>query len=396
MNRVAYSVIDGEDFIVTTSYNDGVAPIRGRSPMRTFGAALLEAYKRGELATASDIRTDPRFTDAERANLLTHGIVAFIRVMLRKEGQLVATFGVNSLTPRDWTRDEIALIEGTAERMWSAAERARAETALRESEERLRLVLGASAAGSWTRDPNANHVDWDQAFRRLYGFAPDEPASLDRWLDRIHKDDRPALLELLDEAAHPTRDEWDITFRIVRPDGTVPWIQSMGRVERDRAGAITRLAGLELDVTARRHAEEMLQAQRDEEHNRELRLLLETAEQGIVSVDARGLIVTANRALETMFGWQPRGTDRTVHRAAGPGARSGRPSTAPVLVYHGAPPAADGRRSRSRWSTQKRINLSHRSQLESCQHIGRRASDCVRHRRHRTPPGRVGAAGANG
>jgi PAS domain S-box-containing protein len=32
---------------------------------------------------------------------------------------------------------------------------------------------------------------------------------------------------------------------------------------------------------------------------------LETATQGIVSVDANGLIVTANRALETMFGWAP-------------------------------------------------------------------------------------------
>ena len=68
VNRVAYSVIDGDDFIVTTSYDDGVAPIRGRWPMATFGAALLEAYKRGEPVTASDIRTDPRFTDAERAN----------------------------------------------------------------------------------------------------------------------------------------------------------------------------------------------------------------------------------------------------------------------------------------------------------------------------------------
>jgi PAS domain S-box-containing protein len=166
-------------------------------------------------------------------------------------------------------------------------------------------VLDASAVGSWTRDPDADHVDWDEGFRRLYGFAPDEPASLDKWLGRVHEDDRQAVLALLDEAARPTREAWDVTFRIVRPDGTVSWIQSVGRVERDRAGTITRLAGLELDVTARRHAEETLLARRDEEHTRELRLLLETAAQGIASVNARGLIVTANCALETMFGWQP-------------------------------------------------------------------------------------------
>jgi PAS domain S-box-containing protein len=303
VNGVIYFVIDGDDFIVTTSYDDGTALIRSRWPMATVGS-LLEAYKRGEPVTVSDIRTDPRFTAAERAKLSTQRIVALLRVMLRKEDRWVATFGVNSSTPRNWTRDEIELIEEAAERMWSAAERACAETALRESQERLRLVLDASAAGSWTRDPDAEHVDWDEGFRRLYGFAPDEPAAFDKWLGRVHEDDRQAVLALLDEAAHPTRDEWDITFRIVRPDGTVSWIQSMGRVERDRAGTITRLAGLELDVTARRRAEETLQARRDEEHTRELRLLLETAAQGIASVNARGLIVTANRALETMFGWQ--------------------------------------------------------------------------------------------
>ena len=209
------------------------------------------------------------------------------------------------MTPRAWTHDEITLIEETAERMWSAAERARAEAALREREQRLRLALKASRAGSWTRDAGADHVDWDEGFRLLYGFPPNEPATFDAWLGRVHEEDRPRVLDLVDEMRHPTRDAWDTAFRIVRPDGTVSWVQSLGRVERDAAGEVRRLAGLELDVTARRQAEEALQARRDEEHNRELRLLLETAAQGIMSADAQGTILMANRALETMFGWEP-------------------------------------------------------------------------------------------
>ena len=80
-------------------------------------------------------------------------------------------------------------------------------------------------------------------------------------------------------------------------------MQSLGRAERDAAGHVTRLTGLELDITERRRAEEALQARRDEEHDRTLRTLLETATQGIVSVDARGMLVFANRAVEVMFGW---------------------------------------------------------------------------------------------
>ena len=56
---------------------------------------------------------------------------------------------------------------------------------------------------------------------------------------------------------------------------------------------------------ALREHEEALRARRDEERDREVQLLLETATQGIVVVDAQGTIATANRALEAMFGWAP-------------------------------------------------------------------------------------------
>ncbi len=71
----------------------------------------------------------------------------------------------------------------------------------------------------------------------------------------------------------------------------------------DSSGVATHLIGIVHDITERERLEEALQALRDEAHNRQLRLLLETATQGIVSIDATGTIVTANRALEMMFGW---------------------------------------------------------------------------------------------
>src|SRR5262249_49196556 len=132
---------------------------------------------------------------------------------------------------------------------------------------------------------------------------PDEPGTFAGWLSRIHEEDRAQVLGLVDEMLQAKDDVWDITFRIVRPDGTTAWIQSVGRVERDATGEVTRLAGLEMDVSAGRKAETALQAERDRAHDRDLHVLLETATQGIVSVDASGAIVTANRAFEIMFGW---------------------------------------------------------------------------------------------
>jgi PAS domain S-box-containing protein len=185
-------------------------------------------------------------------------------------------------------------------------ERVQTKEAWREREQRLRLALDASRGGSWTWDARTNHVDWDARFRELYGFSLEEPASSDVWLNRVHEEDRPRVFGVLADTLHTkTKGGWDNTFRIVRPDGTIAWIESFGQAERDGEGHVIRLTGLDLDVTERRRSEEALQARRDDERDRTLHLLLETAAQGILSMDATGSIVTANRTLETMFGWAP-------------------------------------------------------------------------------------------
>jgi PAS domain S-box-containing protein len=304
VNRVCYATIDGDEFIIDRSYVNGVPPSPPRKPVTLFGTALIESYRRGESVAVHDVSQDPRFTEAERAALFANDIAAFAGVMLLKDGRWMAAFGVHSATPRVWTGEEIALIEETGERTWAAAERARAETAVREREWRLRMALDAAAGGSWTWDARTNHVDWDDRFRERYDFGPDVPPSFEAWLARVHDEDRHRILGVLDEMQRTPRETWDNTFRIVLPDGTASWIQSLGRAERGADGQLLRLTGLELDVTERRLAEQAREARRDEERDRELRLLLETATQGIVSVDAQGIILTANRALEAMFGWE--------------------------------------------------------------------------------------------
>ena len=64
-----------------------------------------------------------------------------IVVPLIKDGRLVATLATNQYTPRNWTADEITVVQETAERTWAAVERAYAEAALRQSEEKYRSLF---------------------------------------------------------------------------------------------------------------------------------------------------------------------------------------------------------------------------------------------------------------
>src|SRR5262245_53851078 len=306
VTRAGYAEVDDREYIIRREYKSGVAPLVGQGPLGTFGAALRDAYMRGETVVTTDVQTDPRFTEAERVRMQSRQIAAFIGVTLLKGGRVEAAFGVNHATARIWSPMEVELVRDVAERTWDAVERTRAEAALRQRELRLRLALDASGGGSWTWEASTNRIDWDDGFRVRYGFSPEEPPSFEAWLSRVHDEDRPRLLSTLNQVQQTTtQDDWDNTFRIVRPDGTIAWMQSRGRADRDANGQVARLTGLDLDVTQHRRAAEAVQARRDEERDREVRLLLETAAQGIVSVDARGRIATANRALEAMFGYAP-------------------------------------------------------------------------------------------
>ena len=304
--RAGYAELDGSKYMIRREYTSGAPPLAGPRLGVTLSGELHEAFRRGETVVVNDVETDPRLGDDDRTRMLSRQIAAFIGTALFKGGRMVAAFGANHIAPRIWTASEIELVRDVGERTWDAVERTRAEAALREQKQRLRIALEASAGGSWTWIAATNQVDWDERFRTLYGFTPDEPATTDAWIPRVHEDDRPRVLALLDEmVTSKTKDSWESTFRIVRPDGTVAWIQSRGRADRDADGAVTRLTGLDLDFNEHHQTEEAQQARRDEEHDHTLRTLLETATQGIVSVDAAGVIITANASFEAMFGWAP-------------------------------------------------------------------------------------------
>jgi len=305
--RVGYAEFDGPgggEYSISREYTRGVPPLAGQRPGIAVGDELTAALGRGETVVVNDVETDLRLGDAHRESLQRRQIAAFVGTALFKDGRMVAAFGANHSAPRVWTAAEVELVRDVSERTWDAVERTRAEAALREQKQRLRLALEASNGGSWTWVAATNQVDWDERFRVLYGFTPDEPARPEAWMPRLHEDDRPRMLATLNEMlTSKTKDSWENTFRIVRPDGTGAWIQSRGRADRDADGNLIRLTGLDLDFTQHRQMEDAQQARREEEHDRALRTLLETATQGIVSVDVWGAIVTANRAFEAMFGW---------------------------------------------------------------------------------------------
>lgn len=333
VNRVSYAEIEGTDFIVRMSYANGVAPFVGRGPMTMFGEALLESHSRGEPVVVNDVRTDRRLSESERSLLLANEIAAFAGVMLVKRKQWVAAFGAHHATARRWTKKEVELIHDVAERIWEAVERARAEEALRVSEHKLRLSLRAGELGTWQYDLITGIFTIDDAARKIHGANPDDLLETIEQASRlVHPDDRSRALgnferSIRDGGSH------NHDYRVVLPNGEIRWVTSLWMIQRETA----LLIGVVQDITGRKRAELNLEDRnREQEHT--LRLLLETASQGILSVDADGVIVMANAATEEMFGWtRAELIGRSVEQLVPPAFR--KQHAAHRAAYFGAPQA---------------------------------------------------------
>jgi PAS domain S-box-containing protein len=177
--------------------------------------------------------------------------------------------------PRSLRTAVEALLASGQVRGNDVTEQRRAEDALRESEERLRLALEAGLMGTWRFDLQSGRQQWSEQQFKLFGLDPGgEPPSRELFLSLVHPDDR-RQVEFGPQDLLPGRGLLDAEFRIVRPDGAVRWLVAHTTVRRDEHGVAREMIGVNWDITSHKRDEEALR-----ESELGLRMALEAGRMG--------------------------------------------------------------------------------------------------------------------
>jgi len=134
--------------------------------------------------------------------------------------------------------------------------RKQAEEAARESAQRLQLALDSSHLGIWDRDLLTEKTIWDDRMFELYGLTREAyTPEYKTWIRRVvHPDDSSMVRDNL-QAALDGKQPYDLKFRILRPNGEVRHIGSLGIVVRDADGKAVRVIGINQDRTEQVEAE---------------------------------------------------------------------------------------------------------------------------------------------
>src|SRR6202790_62352 len=180
-----------------------------------------------------------------------------------------------------------------------AGERHKSARALERSEARLAHAVWGSSVGLWDHDVASDGLNWWNDWCAGVDLDPCQGSNHSvRWDAHVHPDDLPPFTRGYESLVEGTSETYEAEYRIRTRSGNWRWVLSRGRATaRDNAGRAVRVAGVTIDIDARKRMELAL---RDSEAR--LTMILETMREGVVLVNPTGRIEFTNPAFDRMFG----------------------------------------------------------------------------------------------
>ena len=224
----------------------------------------VEQVLAGRLIIVSSMGDLPAAAAVDRETCRRFGIQSALCVPLSVGGEpALGALGFNTLrAPRDWPDTLVQRLQLVAQVFTNALVRKRHELSLLESEERLKEAADLAGLGFYEVDLGARAVFVDDRFAEVCGV-PREAwrglGILEFWIEHLHPDDRPLVLERREELHAGRLERLTMEYRYLHPTRGETWVHHVARVaRRDASGSTIKTFGVLRDITERRRREEAL------------------------------------------------------------------------------------------------------------------------------------------
>jgi PAS domain S-box-containing protein len=248
--RLVSVVESSEDAIISKDLN-GVIVSWNQGAEHLFGYSAEEAIGKSILILIPPDRQHEEMTILERIRS-GKPVKHYETVRRRKNGTLVDI----SLTISP-VRDATEIIVGASKIARDITDRKEAEAALAERTIQLAIAGRTALVGSFAYDVDTERLQITPGYAAIHGF-PDGTTEIARseWQAGMHPEDR-VRWEALRSRAHRERwQEYSGEYRIVRSGNEVRWIEARVFVSYATDGRPQRAVGIDIDVTARKRADE--------------------------------------------------------------------------------------------------------------------------------------------
>ena len=167
--------------------------------------------------------------------------------------EVIGVAHMGSTTAYEFPDEDMLLFRAMANRASQILVEVRLKAKLREQHEELRLTLQSAKLGTFCQDVERDTIQWDDTTRELFGVSSDEPIDNARLLSLVAPTDR----ELVSETARgalETGNDFDIRYRVIRPDGSERHLAVTGGLVTGGDGR-PRFVGVVRDRTHENYAE---------------------------------------------------------------------------------------------------------------------------------------------
>ena len=199
-----------------------------------------------------------------RGNCFKFGFASLAVVPVYYGNNVIGAIHLADTEPNKVPLETVEFLEVIAMMVGEAVHRFKVEELLRTNEKRLIEAQRIAHLGNWEWNIETNKLWWSDEVYRIFGLKPKEfGGTYEDFLLFVHPEDRVFVKETINQVLGK-KDEYNLDYRVIRPDNEVRIIQEKAKVTYDENHEPEKITGTVYDITEQKQKEQKIQDNQQE------------------------------------------------------------------------------------------------------------------------------------